>query len=113
MGTESQRWEMEGRNELGPVWSVKAETDVSSNSSAEKAVLTMAEQIRETGYSNIGVILATHNAINVDLTHKLLNEYGLVIGKKEYGSLIVPNQVAGSISFGQIDRTLSSHGNKF
>lgn len=113
MVTEAQRWEKEGRHGPGPIWSTKAETDASFNCGVEKAVSTIAEQIHETGHSNVGAILATHNAISVEITLKLLEKYGLVTGKKEDGSLIVPNEVAGSISFGQIYGTLSSHSNTF
>ncbi|KAK7219883.1 hypothetical protein V2G26_007886 [Clonostachys chloroleuca] len=100
--TEGERWAREGRHGPGPVWASKKETDASFNYGIEKALSVIRSQIEETGSSRLGAVFATHNSYSVDFGIQLLEEYGMAKRKTPDGKLIVPNEVAGSISFGQI-----------
>ncbi|GLA18572.1 hypothetical protein AnigIFM62618_006222 [Aspergillus niger] len=100
--TEGERWAKEGRKGPGPVWGSKAETDASFNYGIAKTLATVSSQIQETGHSQIGAVFATHNSTSVDLGIRLLEEHGLAKRRSSDGRLIVSNEAAGSISFGQI-----------
>ncbi|CAG9984314.1 unnamed protein product [Clonostachys byssicola] len=100
--TEGERWAKEGRHGPGPVWASKEETDASFNYGIEKALSVIRSQIKETGSSRLCAVFATHNSYSVDLGIHLLEKYGMVERKTTDGKLIIPNEVAGSISFGQI-----------
>lgn len=102
MVTEAARWEREGREGDNPVWPTKEETDASYNYGVEKAVATMAGQVRRDGRSSISAVFATHNSISVDLGIRLLEKYGLAVRRKSDGRLFVSGEVAGSIAFAQL-----------
>ncbi|KAL3474885.1 FAD-linked oxidoreductase-like protein [Aspergillus californicus] len=102
MVTEAARWEKEGREGPGPVWATKAETDASFNYGVEKTLSTVAEQVKQSGRSRIGVVFATHNSISIDLGIKLLEKYGLARREGDRERLVVSNEAAGSIAFAQL-----------
>ncbi|GJN78922.1 hypothetical protein PLIIFM63780_002433 [Purpureocillium lilacinum] len=100
--TEAERWRREGREGLGPVWDTKADTDASFNYGLEKALSVIHQQVQATGTTQIGAIFATHNSHSIDLGIQLLEKYGLSKRMGESDKLIVANEVAGSIAFGQL-----------
>ncbi|KAF9871808.1 proline dehydrogenase [Colletotrichum karsti] len=102
MVTEAERWEKEGHQGPSPVWSTKEETDASFNYGIEKALSTIAEQVRQTGSSRIGAVFATHNSISVGLGIRLLEEYGLAKRQEESGKFVLSKEAAGSITFAQL-----------
>ncbi|KAH6892184.1 FAD-linked oxidoreductase-like protein [Thelonectria olida] len=108
MVSEAERWKKEGRQGPGPVWPTKAETDKSFNYGMEKTLSTVADQVRESGHSKLGAVFATHNSISIDLGIQLLEKHGLACRKTVDGTLLVPNEVAGSIAFAQLYGKLSS-----
>ncbi|BCS30173.1 uncharacterized protein APUU_80476S [Aspergillus puulaauensis] len=99
--TEGERWTKEDRQGPGPVWGTKAETDASFNYGVEKALRAVSKQIQESGCSVLGAVFATHNSCSVDLGIRLLEEYGLAERRSD-GKLIVSNEAAGSVAFGQL-----------
>lgn len=102
MVAEAEKWRREGRKEEGPAWSTKAETDASFNKGMEKTLATIADQISNTGQSNISAVFATHNSTSVDLGIQLLEKYGLAKRETSDGMLLVDKEAAGSIAFAQI-----------
>jgi proline dehydrogenase len=105
MVTEAARWEKEGREGPGPVWASKDESDASYNYGIARALEVVAGQARESGHARIGVVLATHNSISIELAIKLLEKYGMarrVGGEGEEGLLVVSDEAAGSIAFAQL-----------
>ncbi|PLB47634.1 FAD-linked oxidoreductase [Aspergillus steynii IBT 23096] len=100
--TEGERWAKEGRQGPGPVWGTKAETDASFNYGIEKTLATVHKDIQGTGHSKIGAIFATHNSQSIDLGIKLLETYGLANRRRDDEKLVVSNEAAGSIAFGQL-----------
>lgn len=100
--TEGERWVKEGRQGSGPIWGTKAETDASYNYGIKKTLATVNTHIQETGHSKIGAIFATHNSNSIDIGIGLLEDYGLAKRRRGDSKLIVSNEAAGSIAFGQI-----------
>ncbi|KAH7243222.1 FAD-linked oxidoreductase-like protein, partial [Fusarium solani] len=102
MVSEAERWRAGGKDGEGPVWPTKEETDASFNYGVEKTLSTIADQLRSTGHSRIGVVFATHNSISVDLGIKLMEEHGLAQRETGNERLWATNEAAGSIAFAQI-----------
>lgn len=102
MVSEADRWARECKDGQGPIWSTKAETDASFNYGIERTLSRIADQVHKTGCSKVGAVFATHNSNSIDLGIRLLEEYRLARYKSGDGKLIVSNEAAGSIAFGQI-----------
>ncbi|KAI9041792.1 putative amino-acid permease [Aspergillus affinis] len=100
--TEGERWHKEVRQGPGPVWGTKAETDASYNYGIEKTLATVKKQIQKTGNPEIGAVFATHNFYSIDFGIRLLETHGLAKRRSGNDKLIVSNEAAGSIAFGQI-----------
>ncbi|KAM0416977.1 hypothetical protein ACHAPT_013001, partial [Fusarium lateritium] len=102
MVSEAQRWRTAGKEGEGPVWPTKEETDASFNYGVEKTLSAIADQVRETGVSRIGVVFATHNSISVDLGIKLMEQNGLAQRKTGDERLWVTKEAAVSVAFAQL-----------
>ncbi|OBT84377.1 hypothetical protein VE02_07883 [Pseudogymnoascus sp. 03VT05] len=102
MVTEAERWRKEGREGPGPVWETKEETDASFNGGLQKTLALIAEQVKNTGQSEIGAVFATHNSISIDIGIHLLVKHGLAERKPGNDKLVVSKEVAGSIAFAQL-----------
>lgn len=107
MVTEAERWKADGKKGAGPVWPTKEETDASFNYGIEKTLATVAQQVRETGHSNLSPVFATHNSISVDLGLDLLQKHGLARRSDGSGKLLVSKEIAGCIAFAQLYGKLS------
>ncbi|KAL2832176.1 FAD-linked oxidoreductase [Aspergillus cavernicola] len=93
--SEEERWVKEGRQGPGP-----------------KTLATVNTQIQETGHSEIGAVFATHNSHSIDLGIRLLEKHGLAKRRSGDGKIIVSNEAAGSIVFGQLYGRFCNSGMK-
>ncbi|KAL4911714.1 FAD-linked oxidoreductase-like protein [Aspergillus aurantiobrunneus] len=102
MVTEAARWKVEGREGPGPVWATKEDTDASFNYGIKKTLDTVAEQVRKDGLSRISVVLATHNAISINMAVELLEKHGMATRVGDEQRLVLSSEAAGSIAFAQL-----------
>ncbi len=101
MITEAARWKKEGRAGPGPVWSTIEETHASYNYGIQRAISTIAEQVKRDGKSRISMVLATHNAPSTELAIRMLEQHGLA-RRGDGDRLVLSSEAAGSLAFAQL-----------
>ncbi|CAG9989110.1 unnamed protein product [Clonostachys byssicola] len=100
--SEAAWWKQKSGEEGSVVWPTKEDTDASYNSTMERAISLITDQVRSNGSARFGAVFATHNAHSIDKGIQLLDKTGFLSPDPKSRLLLLDKNVANSVTFAQL-----------